>query len=462
MVMKFGKQLELGVFQPWVEHYICYARLKRIIHRLRFLEDLKLADGGLATKTMARNSSSFVQNYGAATSDESTNTTVEMAIIATVEKSLQDKELSISSPRSHSGDGREDGCALLAKELSNSAQEGEEFFAVIAGEIDKINEFFIGKLSQIRVDLENLMDRRGDSFLLHHSSSGAGRLNDVIKLRDLYIELVALRSYTELNRTGFYKIIKKYDKVLEKLPKSLPTWEAIVDKQPFCSSLEEQKRLMRTVTVIVSRDKLIEWELYAMNKHNQSKDAIFPSVRFTGLAISIVVFLASIAFPYSTDRCVSHCFSITAFVISLWVSEALPYFATAMLVPPLVIYMDVLRDEVDVNIPMPRNEAADLVMSSMFNHTSMLLLGGYAISSAISRCKIELKIASLMVDWLGNRPQAFILAIMFLGLFLSMWISNHTAPILCSTIIYPIVKDLPSDARFSKALVLGLAFACKL
>lgn len=43
-----------------------------------------------------------------------------------------------------------------------------------------------------------------------------------------------------------------------------------------------------------------------------------------------------------------------------------------------------------------------------------------------------------------------------------MWISNHTAPILCATIILPVVRDLPVDSRFSKALLLGLAYACNM
>jgi phosphate transporter len=61
---------------------------------------------------------------------------------------------------------------------------------------------------------------------------------------------------------------------------------------------------------------------------------------------------------------------------------------------------------------------------------------------------------------LGHSPRLFILAVMFLGLFLSMWISNHTAPILCTTILTPIIQDLPQKCRFTKGLLLGLAFAC--
>ena len=49
---------------------------------------------------------------------------------------------------------------------------------------------------------------------------------------------------------------------------------------------------------------------------------------------------------------------------------------------------------------------------------------------------------------------------MLLGLFLSMWISNHTAPVLCVSVLTPIIADLGSETRFVKALLLGVAFAC--
>ena len=126
----------------------------------------------------------------------------------------------------------------------------------------------------------------------------------------------------------------------------------------------------------------------------------------------------------------------------------------------------------------------------MWNHTSVLLLGGYSISAVFSRCELELRLASWLQRKLGARPKCvpvhpsccfsilttmsrlsviilsvhihpfylryFILAVMILGLFLSTWISNSTAPILISSFITPIVKDLPSDSRFSRALLLGL------
>jgi len=48
---------------------------------------------------------------------------------------------------------------------------------------------------------------------------------------------------------------------------------------------------------------------------------------------------------------------------------------------------------------------------------------------------------------------------MFVAMFASMWISNVAAPVLCLSIIQPLLRNLPSDSDFSKALILGIALA---
>jgi phosphate transporter len=45
---------------------------------------------------------------------------------------------------------------------------------------------------------------------------------------------------------------------------------------------------------------------------------------------------------------------------------------------------------------------------------------------------------------------------MMLGLFLSMWISNHTAPVLCISVLSPIIADYGAECRFVRALLLGV------
>jgi phosphate transporter len=222
----------------------------------------------------------------------------------------------------------------------------------------------------------------------------------------------------------------------------------VIERQPF-ASLTEPTQLMDTVTTLVSRDKLIEWEMFATEIKSKSDDAVFSSVRVHGLIIAVVVYIISLAIPTVTpnDPAASRCMSLLFFVISLWVTEALPYFATAILIPILVIFTGVLKDPASKTGLMSADAAAQFITSHIFNHTTWLLLGGYTISTAFARCQLELRLASVLQSSLGHRPRLFILAIMLLGLFLSMWINNHTAPILCSSILLPIVRDLNTDSR---------------
>ncbi|EDK41455.2 hypothetical protein PGUG_05553 [Meyerozyma guilliermondii ATCC 6260] len=48
---------------------------------------------------------------------------------------------------------------------------------------------------------------------------------------------------------------------------------------------------------------------------------------------------------------------------------------------------------------------------------------------------------------------------MSVSLFLAMWISNVAAPVLCYSLIQPVLRTLPTDSPFAQALVLGIALA---
>eukprot|EP01034_Spumella_vulgaris_P023241 gene23241-29445_t len=337
--------------------------------------------------------------------------------------------------------------------------EGIDFFAVVREEIDKINKFYTGKLAEVRIALEEILSKTGNIYLSHHTSGSDPTY--VQRLKDIYMDIITLKQFCELNTLGFTKIIKKYDKVMKE--KTLGNYSEIIARQPFANT-EDVVQMIDIVTGLISRDKLIEWDLFAHERNlKNDEDDLFPSVRWPGLCLSLSIFLASYFLPRLmglADNPATRMMAILLFVISMWITEAIPYFATALTIPVLVTVLKVLKTPEDANSLMTTAEAATYVMSNIFNHTTMLLIGGYTISSAFSRCQLELRVASLLQNRFGKSPKLFILAVMFLGLFLSMWISNHTSPILCATIILPIVRDLPTDSRFSKTLLLGLAYAC--
>lgn len=46
------------------------------------------------------------------------------------------------------------------------------------------------------------------------------------------------------------------------------------------------------------------------------------------------------------------CLAMLVCITTLWVTEGLPYFATAMLVPPMVVFLNILDDPDDAGVPL--------------------------------------------------------------------------------------------------------------
>ncbi len=65
----------------------------------------------------------------------------------------------------------------------------------------------------------------------------------------------------------------------------------------------------------------------------------------------------------------------------------------------------------------------------------MLLLGGFTLAAALSKCKIDKRIATFVLSKAGTRPSTVLLANMLVAAFASMLISNVAAPVLCFSII---------------------------
>lgn len=187
---------------------------------------------------------------------------------------------------------------------------------------------------------------------------------------------------------------------------TLENWINVIDAQPFIIS-QDTFQLMSNVTNIVGREKLIEWEYFAKDLHNRmSDDKVFPSVRVVGLVISCLIFTISLLLDKPTfispitnekDSQASRCMSLLLFVISLWITEAIPYFATAILIPILVVFLGVLKDLKNPHLSMTPEESASFCLDHIFNHTTMLILG-----QSVSRGIFSSLLNKFFHRWLHN------------------------------------------------------------
>lgn len=431
--MKFGKQLVASQYEPWQDKYMPYARFKRLLSRKKFMMDKEASERKAALKqTAAAMSSPASPGYGTYV-DPEVELQQRMASETTPLKAVVSPEVEEAS---------------LQPDISHANLD--EFFVLLDAELKKVDEFFLEKLAELK-DAVNHFKR-----LSHHAYS-SDRGTTWNRLQQVFTELTALRDYAMLNVTAFRKIVKKYDKTMG--TDALPQFMARLETHPIATSTEPQA-LIEVIESMVSRDKLLQLEQFARLQRSKDKGEILPAVKIPALlvAVGVFVFTANVKLLQVDDPFADRCLAVLAFVVTLWITEALPYFATALLVPVLVVFMDVMRDPNHRHHPMSRVDAANFVLDHLVNHTTILILGGYAISAAFSRCKLEMWIASQLQKYFGHSPKLFILSIMFLGLILSMWISNHTAPVLCCSILMPVIRDYPTDSPFVKALLLGLAF----
>ncbi|KAI9467712.1 MAG: SPX domain-containing protein [Benjaminiella poitrasii] len=318
----------------------------------------------------------------------------------------------------------------------------------------------------------------------------------------LYISLSELESYVELNRTAFEKILKKYDKVLERNLKEQYLHKMVMDSRPFMPETMNvlKGQLSRVETIFANafcggsrvialrqmkshlRDQVTferntVWkDMVRQERKNQDTKLIEPTeiktykVPFTSYRIKAALMnqIISIAFSISAliillcvdcfgNRQENYCFALLIFCAIMWATEAIPLYATSCLIPFMIVPMQIMRNS-DGSV-MAAKAAAKATFSAMFSGTIMMLLGGFALAAALSKYGVAKAFASHVLSRAGTRPMWVLLAIMFVSGFLSMFISNVATPVLCFSLIDPILRTLPDKSRVAPCLILGIALS---
>lgn len=186
-------------------------------------------------------------------------------------------------------------------------------------------------------------------------------------------------------------------------------------------------------------------------KNHSAVQATRPSPvwRLTMVVLAAVLALAVYYLPLhglngETDRMLA----IFTFVAVLWLSEAIPLFATAFLVPALLVLFGILDPT--------------KALAPFYHPVISLLLGGFMLSISIHKFGLDKRIAAAVLARVGRRPWSILLAVMGLTAFLSLWLSNTATTAIVIAIVLPIVNRLPYGDRFGKALVLAVPFAANI
>lgn len=515
--MKFSHSLQFNAVPEWSSKYIAYTTLKKLIYSLQrdqlrnhqAIEDEESSHLMVNEHSNAKDPSAvFIAALDAELKkiDEFYKRQESFVLnnLENLVKDIEDFEQDLESGRKNSGE-------LNGFSLGTSRSQEELNKPLTQGLTDP------GEQSEFTEDDNMANSKTIDNYLKSPKSPGLWDNPDNLppqlllltenrillrkRVIAVYTTLSELKSFIELNKTGFKKALKKFDKSLntnlkdeyldnlssrtyifkegtaknmdDKLESVAKLYQVICNHGDLETAKSELSIHLREHVVwernTVWRDMIgLERKNYAANTNGgqaTKKDkTIIEGFNLSYKNPYIINFIIIIAATVTLlnveifeDPQQEKCLALVVCASLLWATETIPLFVTSLLVPLLIVVFGVLKH--DDGSAQDATESSKFILSAMWNSVILLLLGGFTLAAALSKYLIAKSISTEILSRAGTNPSVVLITIMGIALFASMWVSNVAAPVLCFSLIQPLLRTLPKDSNFKKALILGIALA---
>lgn len=145
--------------------------------------------------------------------------------------------------------------------------------------------------------------------------------------------------------------------------------------------------------------------------------------------------------------------SISGICLLLWITEVVPPFVPTLLLWCLVPFF---LAPIDGRFALPNvlAWAADPVLALFF--------GGFALGVAAGRSGLDARLADLAIRASGTSYRKFLLIIILITAFFSMWISNIAAAALVFGFLAPIISKFDEDHLLRRTLLIGVALGANI
>ncbi|WP_103062886.1 SLC13 family permease [Actinomyces qiguomingii] len=156
-----------------------------------------------------------------------------------------------------------------------------------------------------------------------------------------------------------------------------------------------------------------------------------------GVVVFVVPFLVDVP---DLDPMGERMLSIFLLAIVLWVSEAIPLVATAV----LVIGLEVLLISDQAVLPVPEDATAySAFFAALANPVIVLFLGGFLIADGSEKFHLDRNLAAVLIKPFTGSARRTVLGLMIITAVLSMFMSNTATTATMFAVVIPVLGALP-------------------
>ncbi|EKG06196.1 sodium/sulfate symporter, putative [Trypanosoma cruzi] len=266
-----------------------------------------------------------------------------------------------------------------------------------------------------------------------------------------------LQHFAELNLEAVRKAAKKLKKHRRREGDFTIAIEAEINRSRLVTLMPRLRSLMADIDSDYERkfgDSLDQYKNVAMQ---QAYHAKWQFVFLSAALFCLLMFL-----PILSEHPPAHnCVALFGLIVSLWITEAIPFFCTAMLIPIVAVPLGIIADP-HTNEVANSTVASGIILGKVMDHVQILVLGGLTIGKALARTNLEAYAATALYRLTAHRPPLYLLGVMLWSGVLCAFVSNVAAPLLVLGVIQRTLWEFPEDTEAPHGILLGLAFACNI
>ena len=155
--------------------------------------------------------------------------------------------------------------------------------------------------------------------------------------------------------------------------------------------------------------------------------------------------------------------ALFVFAALMWLTETMPSWVTSMVVVTVMLFtvstsaFNFLRPEGGVGLVPFKS-----IFACFSNPTIMLFIGGFVLAIGLTKVKLDVALARVLLKPFGTRSEIVLLGFILVTAIFSAFVSNTATAAMMLAFLTPVLRSLPADGKGRIALALAIPVGANL